>query len=290
MEAALQFMATTALDIQAISMPPGTPPVVVCLPPPTITMDRQEEGTATISVTDAQGTMIYEELIHGTVSFSVEMQKNSHYCTSVCPHIVKTRGDKLLHHAQEILTNDIVLESCMPVLWGNHISVVAMRNTSTTTLNEAVFKATSIICCCGHAELRVRSAPTVEWKMPEWSAEELEGGVEVGGKAKKSAKTQKRNKHSVEQRQARVCQRWVRLLRGVRHRTAQKFQVVSCRTEHSLVDRFLQMRCVQAETSAMYKRCVLYCTVLCVKLKLGLCTRSGLALVSETAVSPPLCY
>lgn len=258
MEAALQFITTTALDLQPIRMPPGTPPVVICFPPPTVTMDRREEGTAEIRCVDEKGGVIYEELIHGTVSFTVEMQKKPRYCTTVCPHIIKTRGDNLLHHAREILTNEVVLESCMPVLWGNHITVVAQHNTSTSTLNEAVFKATSIICCCGHAELSVRTAPAKEWKMPEWSTAELESGVEVGGsKSKKPATSQKKkNKHSVAQRELRVCHRWMRLLRGNWHRTAKKFQAVCCRTEHSLADRFLQMRCVQAETSGVYRRCV----------------------------------
>ena len=250
MEAALQFIATTALNLQAIAMPPGTPPVVICLPPPTITMDRREEGTATIKVADAEGNVVYEELIHGCVDFCVEMQKHAQYVTSVTPHILKTRGDDLPPHAREILTNEVVLESCMPVLWGNTMCVVAQRSTAACTLNEAVFKATSIICCCGHAEIRIRAAPVKEWKMPEWTAEELEGDVQ----SKKPVKPQKKNKHSAAQRQARVCQRWVRLLRGKRHTIAQAFNSVCCRTEHSFAQRFLQMRCVQAETSAVYKR------------------------------------
>lgn len=242
MDSVVQFLTTEALSIVPIEfLPPGTPSPVVCIPAPSIQIIENTVDSE-ILVSDGKGRTLYQEEIEGDVSYRAQLADNSVHKTSVVPHLLATNPD-LADNVKEFLSNQVLLQTCTPVVWGNDfVSCVPKVDADATLLRAAV-----LICCNGCTQLRVRAPEVKEWSMPIWSEEELRSDCVHKPKQKK------RDPKSKQKRQARATQHWARVWRKWRHNFAIKMQQAGA--SHNLAVSFLAQRFAYAQMSVPYERC-----------------------------------
>ena len=263
MDPVVQFLTTEALSIIPVELlPPGTPSPLVWIPAPSIQTIHNAVDSE-IQVSDAQGETVYQQQIEGEVSYRVQLAENSRHKTTVVPHFLASNPD-LSPNVKEFLTNDTLLEACMPVVWGTaFVSAVPKVNADATIVCAAV-----LICCNAHAQLRVRAPELKEWSMPTWTEEELQS------ESVQKPKQKKKDVKSKERRQARATMHWARVWRKWRHKLALKLREASAAP--NLAASFLAQRFVHAQMSVPYHRWAL-CAC---KLSLSKTQRSGWVLYS----------
>lgn len=275
MDAVVQFLTTEALSIVPVDLlPPGTPSPVVWIPAPSIQIVENTVDSE-ILVSDGKGETLYQQEIEGEASYRVQLAENSIHKTTVVPHLL-ARNPCLAANVKEFLTNDTLLEACMPVVWGtDFVSAVPKINGDPTIVCAAV-----LICCNGCAQLRVRAPEVKEWTMPVWSEEELRSDCVHKPKQKKQ------DPKSKQKRQARAIQHWARVWRKWRHKFASKMREAGATP--NLAVSFLAQRFAFAQMSVPYERCA-FSYENCLYFE-RCASRVGLAQQSAIAVSPPLCY
>jgi len=242
MDAVLQFLTTEALAIVALdNLPPGTPAPVICIPAPSIQIINNTVDSSDIVVHDSKGESLYEQEIDGKVSYRIQLSENTLHKTTVVPHLLATVND-LTPNVKEFLTNKVLLDACMPVVWSNcFVSAIPRRGADATIL-----RAATLICCNGCEQLRIRAQEIKEWVMPSWTEEELQTTTTEKPKQKKHDKQNK------DRREARAVRGWARVWRKWRHTLAKKMHEAS--QQENLAKNFLAQRFVYAQMSVPYKR------------------------------------
>lgn len=243
MDSVLQFLTAEALAIVALdNLPPGTPAAVICIPTPSIQVIHNTVDSSDIVVHDSDRECLYQQEIEGTTSYRVQLNENSLHKTTVVPHLLASVKN-LAPTVKEFLTNKVLLDACMPVVWGNnYVSSIAKCGADAT-----IVRAAMLICCNGCEQLRIRAQEIKEWVMPSWTEEELETTTTQKPKQKKQDKKNK------DKREARAVRGWARIWRKWRHTFANKMQEAN--RHENLASRFLAQRFVFAEMSIPYKRC-----------------------------------